>query len=35
MKRYKPELNILQNQTARGLLMSDEGDINEVQAQQL
>tara|TARA_R100001463_G_scaffold66499_3_gene120050 strand:+ start:5247 stop:7289 length:2043 start_codon:yes stop_codon:yes gene_type:complete len=25
----------LQNQTARGLLMSDEGDINEVQAQQL
>jgi len=25
----------LQNQTARGILMSDEGDINEVQAQQL
>ena len=25
----------LQNQTARGLLMSDEGDLNEVQAQQL
>ena len=25
----------LQNQTARGLLMADEGDINEVQAQQL
>lgn len=25
----------LQNQTARGVLMSDEGDINEVQAQQL
>lgn len=25
----------LQNQTARGLLMSDEGDINEVQAKQL
>ena len=25
----------LQNQTARGLLMSDEGDINEIQAQQL
>ena len=25
----------LQNQTARGLLMSEEGDINEVQAQQL
>ena len=25
----------LQNQTARGLLMSDEGDINEVQARQL
>ena len=25
----------LQNQTARGLLMSDEGDINEVQAHQL
>lgn len=25
----------LQNQTARGLLMSDDGDINEVQAQQL
>jgi len=25
----------LQNQTARGVLMSDEGDLNEVQAQQL
>jgi len=25
----------LQNQTARGILMSDEGDLNEVQAQQL
>lgn len=25
----------LQNQTARGLLMADEGDLNEVQAQQL
>lgn len=28
-------LKYLQNQTARGVLMSDEGDINEVQAQQL
>ena len=28
-------VKFLQNQTARGLLMSDEGDLNEVQAQQL
>ena len=31
----KTGVKYLQNQTARGLLMSDEGDINEVQAQQL
>ena len=28
-------VKFLQNQTARGILMSDEGDLNEVQAQQL